>query len=330
MSLQYSEESSFILHDETFLKEHLQEIEDYYAKNITTHKISYNNIDLYAHITNSDKSKTLVIVPGRAEVLHKYKELVYNLKDANIKIVIAFVRGQGDSTRFFKDSPKCHIECFEDYTNDLEIILKELNIKKFSMLSFSLGCLISLDFYLHKKDFEIQKIALLEPYLWPYFLNLNKKILQAIIYTSYHLGFAKSYTPHGSEYKYKKFELNNHSHSKFRYEYYHSYYEKHQDKALGGPSFAFVYHCMQKQKEILNKDFQFNIPIFIAVAMEDKVVDSNESIKFYLKHKSDKVTPKLIKVAYAYHDLLNERDDIRHKAIQSALEFLLKGENNER
>ena len=101
----------FTLSTVTDYAKDIDAIEGFYQNDLIFHKIKRDeNITLSAvELKGPKKPKmTLVIIPGRAEIEHKYAELLYNLKRRSIRVLVLFVRGQGSSTRLIKNSPKCH------------------------------------------------------------------------------------------------------------------------------------------------------------------------------------------------------------------------------
>lgn len=271
-----------------------------------------------------DDSETLVIVPGRAENEHKYAELLYNLKDSGLRIVVCFVRGQGQSSNVIYGSTKCHVEYFANYRHDLEAMLNYLNIgRNYKMLGFSLGGLISLDFcingaYQHKP----QALGLISP-----FLGVNFPIPSTLLYYTISTlclirAFALSYTPHGREYKRVPFEDNYHSHSMVRYNIYHDYYAAHPQQAIAGPSFNFVKCCMRAQRKIAASNFKFDFPVMCLSSELDKVVKTPDAQQFFAAHASDPVPPVFEIIQGAYHDVLNESDEFRNPTLAKILDFL--------
>lgn len=309
------------VYDEAFEKAHEKEIETYF-KSVENVFVKHDLVNLSVLKSTKDNAKkTLVIIPGRAECEYKYAFLLYCLKDLPLNIYIFFVRGQGKSTAYYKDSKKCHIDRFKDYTDDINYLLSYFKITDYSLMAFSLGGLISLSLY-KRYDNKPQKIALMAPYIWPYFPVPNF-LLQSIIYTSVYLGLKESYTPHGKEYKFVEFKDNHHSHSEYRYNKYHAHYAKHPDEKPAGPSFNFVYECLKEQKALFKDPLNFDREIMCIVAMDDKVVDKDMCLKFFNKHANDSTKPFVICANKAYHDILNEKTSIQKTALNCALSFLI-------
>lgn len=278
----------------------------------------------------ADDTDTLVIVPGRAENEHKYAELLYNLQDSNLRVVVCFVRGQGQSSNVIYGSTKCHVEYFANYRHDLETMLNYLNIgSNYKMLGFSLGGLISLDFcffgtYPHKP----KALGLISPFLginYPFSPVPLYYLLKGLCFIR---SFALAYTPHGKEYKRIPFEENYHSHSMVRYNIYHDYYADHPQQAIAGPSFNFVKCCLRAHLKLRSDKVKFTFPVICLSSELDKVVNTQDAQNFFAQHQNDPVPPRFEIIKGAFHDILNETDKFRNPTLAKALDFLFPGTVN--
>lgn len=309
--------------DEKTLIKDKEKLEQFYIDN--TEDLSFindENLTLTAtRLKVDDPVNTLVIIPGRGEIAHKFYEFFYTLHKLKIEAVVIFARGQAASSRILKDKNKCHIERFEDFAKDICFVLEKLNIENYKLLAFSLGGLISLDIIKNMKR-RPSKAALIAPYIWPYF-KLPDAVLKPFVFIAGTLPFVRTmYTPHGKEYKRLEFIGNHHAQSKTRFENYHDYFAEHKEIAIGGPTFHFVKEAMKKQLELLNSNFEFNIDIYCQSAGKDKVVSTEKAKEFFLKHKDDKCPPRFEIIENCFHDLINESDEYRIDALAKALEFL--------
>lgn len=295
---------------------------------------NYVNADIKSfwttHQQKNDDSETLVIVPGRAENEHKYAELLYNLRDSGLRVVVCFVRGQGQSSNVIYGSTKCHVEYFANYRHDLETILNYLNIgRNYKMLGFSLGGLICLDFCFFGTYTQKPKaLGLISP-----FLGVSYPVPQSLLYypiwtLCWLRSFALSYTPHGKEYKRIPFEDNYHSHSKVRYNLYHDYYAEHPQQAIAGPTFNFVKCCMRAQRKLSKDSIKFDFPVMCLSSEKDKVVSTPVAKKFFAAHSGDPFPPVFEVIPGAFHDVLNESDEFRNPVLSKVLNFLFPNSVN--
>lgn len=300
----------------------------------STQNAAFTNADIKSFWTQTnnehDDTDTLVIVPGRAENEHKYAELLYNLRDSGLRVVVCFVRGQGQSSNVIYGSTKCHVEYFANYRHDLETMLNYLNIgPNYKLMGFSLGGLISLDFcffgtYPHKP----KALGLISP-----FLGVHYPIPPAILYWTItglclFRSFALAYTPHGKEYKRIPFDENYHSHCRVRYNLYHDYYASHPQQAIAGPSFNFVKCCLRAQRKLHGAQIKFNFPVMCLSSQVDQVVSFEQAQQFFALHQNDPVPPIFEAIPGAFHDVLNESDKYRNPTLAKVLNFLFPGSVN--
>ncbi len=278
-------------------------------------------------VSLADSSNTLVIVPGRAETEHKYAELLYALKDKGLRILVCFVRGQGQSSMVLYDSNKCHVERFMHYRQDLENILNYMDVgPNFKLMGFSLGGLISLEFCFNTSyPFKPQAFVGVAPFLGITYPFPPKLLYHALKVLCNIRSFALAYTPHGKEYVRIPFEENFHSHSELRYNLYHDYYDQHPQLALAGPTFKFVKCCLQAQLRLQKIKCRFNFPSLFLGAGADMVVSTKATREFCQLHQDDPVPPRFELIPHAYHDILNEADRYRNPALEKALNFLFNG-----
>lgn len=323
-----SESFAKLLLNEQELLQNQANIEDFFNHKIIKHSFLHpNGLTLTALELLGDPKNTLVIIPGRGEIGHKYAELLFSLRSLNWRILILFSRGQGGSTRLLADSNRCHIDRFEYFRADIQFLLNKLYVKEYKLMAFSLGALISLDLIVNG-DHIPKKAALLAPYIYPYF-PLPKFVLRTLILSLGYLPLLKiSYTPHGHNYKRIPFADNHHSHSEIRYNLYHDYYAAHPELTIGGPTWGFLRQAYLTQMRLIHGDFKFKIPIMGILAGNDKVVSSKEASAFLKKHTHDNLDTKIITIENAYHDLLNESDQYRIQSLPQALKFLENGEEN--
>lgn len=275
-----------------------------------------------------DSSSTLVIIAGRGETEHKYAELLFHMRHTCLRVIVLFVRGQGQSSSVLYGSTKSHVEKFSDYVEDVTTCLNYLDVgPNYKILAFSLGGLIALNFYFTSNfEHKPKAMALIAP-----FMDINFPIKSKYLYPVLKLlcnirSFAIAYTPHGREYKRIPFEENYHSHSEVRYNLYHDYYRDHPLLPLAGPTFKFVKCCLQAQRKIIKGRYDFNIPVLCISAGRDQVVNTNSCAKYFARHMRDPIPPRYEMVPHAYHDILNESDNYRNQALTKALDFLFNSD----
>lgn len=280
-----------------------------------------------AEIRPKDFLGQLVIIPGRGETAHKYAELFYSLERMQIRAAVIFPRGQGLSDRLLPDRQKCHMACFDDTLSDIAALIAHLGFDDFGMLAFSLGGLEALS-YVYECRQRPSALALIAPFLWPA-NQVSPMLLRGVVGLLGHLPLCKtSFTPYGNIYRRIPFEENHHSHSQIRYARYHDYYTAHPELTIGSPTWGFVAETTSRQVRLHHSRTPLPVPVFCMNCELDRVVSRKASESFFNAHMRDKLAPEVITIKHAFHDVLNERDEIRNPALTQALNFL-KGKKND-
>lgn len=320
----------FIASEEIISSEHLpgynSAIENFYFEHVQLRQIqSPDGLRLCAALYEPENwSRSLLVIPGRGETAHKYAELIFNLRQKNLRIAVCFARGQGNSQRLLADPHRCHIRSFDELSEDIWTMLKALNFQNFGLLGFSLGGLIGLDF-IRKCKLLPHKAAMLVPFLWPAYA-VPPVVLYAVVNV---LGaipvIREQYTPYGSDYKRIPFEENHHSHCRLRYEAYHDYYALHPELNIGSPTWSFVREALRTQKMLYHTMAELPVPFYCRCAGVDKVVSTARARLFFSTRKGCSCDFGIIDDAW--HDILNESDCYRTPALCGALNFLFSSPN---
>jgi len=82
---------------------------------------------------------TVCILPGRAEFIEKYFEVVRDLRARGFAVAALDWRGQGLSQRALSDPRKGHVDSFAEYDRDLEAFVKEIVLPDCPPPYFALG-----------------------------------------------------------------------------------------------------------------------------------------------------------------------------------------------
>lgn len=68
----------------------------------------------------------MVLLQGRNEFIEKYFETMTDLTARGFTVVTFDWRGQGGSHRLLKDRQRGYVRSFEDYSDDLDLILDQI------------------------------------------------------------------------------------------------------------------------------------------------------------------------------------------------------------
>jgi lysophospholipase len=82
---------------------------------------------------------TLVVLPGRAEFIEKYFEVVHDARARGFAVAMLDWRGQGLSERSLGNARKGHVYDFAEYDRDLEAFVKEIVLPDCPAPYYALG-----------------------------------------------------------------------------------------------------------------------------------------------------------------------------------------------
>lgn len=298
------------------------EIERFWEREVIHHRLkTADGLSVTAaEIRPEGALGSLVLIPGRGETEHKYAELFFDLARMRIRAAVLFPRGQGLSDRLLADPQKCHMDDFAAVTGDLEFLIESLGFDDYAMLAFSLGGLEALDLIFKTRNLP-SRLALIAPFLWPA-MHLNPTLLKIAVGVLGAIpGARNAYTPYGNVYRRVPFAQNHHSHDEARYTRYHDYYAEHPKLTIGSPTWSFVRQTTFKQLELMRLERELPLKVLCMNCALDQVVSPQAAREFFNLHLNDAASPIITTLDNAFHDVLNERDEIRNPALTRALNF---------
>lgn len=277
----------------------------------------------YYSLVNPDNKKTLVILPGRTEPALKYAEVVYDLKDLGFNVFILDHQGQGNSDRLVKDSHKGYVKHFIDYARDLsdwmdEVVIPETQNQERYLLAHSMGGAIATLYLAYGKP-VFKKALLSSPMMEidtkPYKENIGR-LLTGVLVTA---GMGKAYAPDRGPYVSANdtFEKNDVTHSLVRFEASRYLFMTWPELALGGPTNRWVHQSLKATKKIDTLAEKIQIPVLMFQSEKDLIVMPGRQNSFCSK------TPlcRMVKFEGAYHEILQESDVIRNRAMGELKNF---------
>lgn len=255
----------------------------------------------------------IILLTGQGEFIPKYFELAYDLVQRGYSMIhILDHRGQGTSERILPKSPeKGSIESFSDYTKDLETFIQSVRNKrpgqKFFLLAHSMGGGIST---LTLRDGMVDAVAFSAPMLGMrgpvlYDTRYLMPLLKALCSNEktcddYALGKSKFNL-------YLDFNTNVLTHSQARWGLHQSMLKENPRLSINGPTTRWVLESTKAVNRMAKVAPPQNTPMLIFQAGEDDVVLPRQQARYCAKSKNC----RLIKVAGARHEILQEADRIR-------------------
>ncbi|MCR5085219.1 MAG: alpha/beta hydrolase [Succinivibrionaceae bacterium] len=311
------------------LTEHTAEIERHFGEGLTWHHpVSRDGLTLSVIESPAPGHlPPLLIVAGRAEIEHKYAEFLYSAHGMGISVAVAFVRGNGSSSRVLPGTARTHLRDYHDLRSDIECCHRALGWERYHLMGFSMGGLIALDAVAHG-TLRPERLALCAPYLHPQAGGCPAPLLRAASALCAAIpALSTGYPPTQGDYRRIPFAENHHSHSELRYGRYHDYYAAHPELCISGTTWGFLHETLSMQAELRRLDFALTIPTLAITSGADRVVNSAYALEFFNRHRHDPCPPICLNIDGAFHDLINESDAYRTPALLRVLEFFY-GENS--
>lgn len=264
----------------------------------------------------------LFILPGRGESSLKYCELSYELRGHGFDIVVVDHRGQGFSERGGVPDTLGHVNNWEDYVGDIQDIVEHFKEnKKYNktiVLAHSMGGAISLAAKI-KNPLFCDGMILSSPMLRVNTLNLPGFVAKAALGALTSTKLKTSPVPfYRGQDALKDFGTNNLTSCLERYQFFLDIRKKHPQINVGAPTTRWVYEALKLNSYIWKKKPSLECGILIMQAGEEKIVCNETQDQFAREVNNCRV----IKLKDSRHEILQERDDIRNRALVQVHKFL--------
>ncbi len=255
---------------------------------------------------------TVLIGPGRAEIIEKYAEVIGDLLGRGFAVVAMDWRGQGGSSRLLGNRRKGHVDRFEDYARDLDAVgaavLAQFCPKPWFLLAHSMGATVAL--HHARRGGLFDRMVLSAPMIALYGLR-NPRFVRTAALTSATLGYGRLSVPgsgHGSIIK-RPFDGNVLTSDPKRYGIMTALARTAPDLAVGAPTWGWLHAAFRAMAPFENSELprRIGIPILVVASGADRVVDTRATERFATRLKAG----RLIVVPHAEHEILMERDAFR-------------------
>jgi lysophospholipase len=255
---------------------------------------------------------TIAILPGRAEFIEKYFEVIGELLSRNFDVAILDWRGQGFSGRLVNDPRKGHIGDFRAYERDLDALVEQV-LKPFCRppwfaLGHSMGAAIALAKARGSSPFA--RMVLTAPLIDIYGLRFERglRILAKVLVL---LGQGRRFVPGGSPKSYMSasFEGNLLTSDSRRHARAAAIIEAAPELSIGDPTIGWINAAFRFLRRFEDVAYPRRIltPILILAAGADRIVDTAATEYFASRLKAG----KCLTLAHARHEILMERDPLR-------------------
>ena len=265
----------------------------------------------------------ILILPGRMEPSIKYFELIYDIRNLPFDFFVLDHRGQGFSDRLLDDPMKGHVENFQDFTKDVDIVFKSYlkDYKKINILSHSMGGAIHLSFLQNYPGYKkvIEKNLTIAPMIDINFAPYKKwqaisilKIFDIVGQDNKYVLGGRSFNPEA------KYENNRTTTSEVRWNKNHNFYLKYPELQLGSTTNRWTLQSHQATNRIIkyrSKLADLNLLIFQA-ENDSFVTNARNPILCGSIKKC-----RIINYKNAKHGIHSERDEIRDQFIAELIKY---------
>jgi lysophospholipase len=264
----------------------------------------------------------IVLLPGRAEPVRKYAEVIQDLTRQGYSVFALDHRGQGESQRLIPDGQVGYVEYFRDYVTDfdtfLTTIVKPAEHPNLFLLGHAMGGGIAV-LYVdeHPRDRGVRAVALISP-----MIELDVGIDSSFSWTwsagdcsrSSGQGFAPGESAFDPD---QSFHGNQETHSQVRFDIYHAMLRGRAELQVGGMSNRWLCEAMLATGLMQTLGIYSRMPTLILWASRDAFVGAG-GIEQYC---GDAAACQRERLKGAYHDILNEQDGFRNAALSKVVRY---------
>ncbi len=281
------------------------------------------NIHTYAFEVPGAK-RAIVIAPGRSESSLKFAEVLFDLHRLGYSMYIIDHRGQGMSDRELRSAKTPdlgYVEDFNDYVADFAKFMNQIvqpkGYEQTYLLAHSMGGAISA-LYAASHPGAFSKIIFNSPMFAINTAPYPGPVAQALAGTLTGLGQGAKLAPGQKSYPESPFEGNKLTSSQSRYEMAEALVAYKPATAVGGPSNRWVHEGLKATHQINRlRANQIAVPTLLLQAESDQIVKLKGQDQFCDKMKSC----RKISFPQAQHEILNENDSIRDRAMETIVSF---------
>lgn len=256
---------------------------------------------------------TVFVLQGRAEFIEKYGEVFGELHARGFAISTLDWRGQGGSDRQLRNPRKGHVEDFDDYLLDLDVLVVEAERrglpKPFGVLAHSTGACIAL-MAAGRGETPFRRMVLTAPLTGIAGLKFPGAA-RVLARTLTSIGLSTFFVPGGGAQSVseKPFEGNVLTSDRSRFETAHRWLAAEPSLAIGDPTIGWADAAFEAMAGFHEEGFgRLNrTPILMLLAGADQVVDTAASEALALRMRD----ASAILLPGSQHEILMENDAIR-------------------
>jgi len=269
----------------------------------------------YAAASTSPVRGTVLFLNGRTEYMEKYAEVVEELNVRGFAVTSLDWRGQGLSDRMLTNSQKGHVACFEDYLDDLDLLMTIVHRhgapSPTIVLGHSMGGHMALRFVEHHPE-QFDRVILTSPMIdiqLPGFLP--RAWLRWLAHTAAQRGLQGAYVlgAGGVGARDRRFDGNPLTSDKVRFARNVEMIRRTPQLAVGGVTYGWLDAAMRSIDRVAAPAFarSLRVPVLMVTAAQDQIVCLRAQAQFCRQAPDC----RHVSIAGARHELLVETDDRR-------------------
>ena len=266
---------------------------------------------------------TVVLLHGRNESIEKYFETIRDLNEMGLWVATFDWRGQGMSTRLLKNRRRGHLRRLSDLERDLDTFLETIVLPDaklpFFILGHSMGALLAMK-AAPRLGNRIERMVLVAPFVGATGYSMPNWLLKFLANLATYTGFG--WVQFARDQLIKPFEGNKVSSDRIRFERNQAIVRHHPELGLGPPTARWIAVMIDAIETTTTMDHlrRIEVPALIIAPSIDEIVPYSAFEELSKKFRAG----KLITIAGAKHEVLQERDVFRSQVL-GAIEAFIPG-----
>lgn len=266
---------------------------------------------------------TVVLLHGRNETIEKYYETIRDLNAMGLWVATFDWRGQGASSRLLRNRRRGHVRRFSDLEKDLDVFLQSIVLPDtklpFFILGHSTGALVALKAAPRLAN-RIERMVLAAPFIGMESIGMPRPLLKLLAGTATLFGLG--WVQFSRDFLHRPFAGNAVTSDPARYERNRLIIQTNPQLGLGPPTARWISVMIDTIETVMTIDFlkRIEIPCLVIAPSADRVVPYSDFEDLSRRFRAC----KLITIAGAGHEVLQDRDVFRSQAL-AAIEAFIPG-----
>lgn len=270
-------------------------------------------------LLRTDAVATVIVLPGYSESLRKYSELAQDLYAQKFSVYLMDHRGQGESGRLSPDAKMASIDDFSLLADDVKRLLdtRVATTTPVFLLGHSFGGAVAASFVIRYPK-VVSGVILSAPMLGLNLGRIPRWLADVILFTSSHLGFEMSYLQSPSDPVDSAFAGNRLTHDKTRYDAWTQILKSQPQTQIWGRSWRWLAQSLLGADLIARGAKTVHVDTLILQAADDDYVLSDPQNNFCAANANC----RLVRFDDAFHEILQEADPVRNRALREITQFV--------